>query len=264
MQDVSPESLPTVMRILGELDPNPVIVRHAGSRAPFLITCDHAGRAVPKALHQLGLPPGAFERHIAWDIGAGELSLRLGEKLGACVIQQAYSRLVIDSNRAPGRSDSIPSIVDETEIPGNLGLSESEAAARVSAIHTPYHQAIADELDWRESEGLGTIVLFLHSFTPRLAGRDRPWTLGVLHAGDSPFSDSVLAALRREHGDLIGDNQPYILDETDYSAARHARARGHDYLELEVRQDLLADAAGIDHWATRLTPILEVAHSLCC
>jgi len=251
------------MRHLGEFDPDPVIVRRGGSQAPFLITCDHAGRVVPKALNQLGLAPAEFERHIAWDIGAGELSLQLGEALQACVIQQNYSRLVVDCNRAPDRADSMPAYVDGTIIPGNIAIGEEDRSARVAEIHTPYHDAIDAELDWRDRQGLKTIVLFIHSFTPRLGDQDRPWILGVLHAGDSPFSSAVLARLRAEHADLVGDNQPYVLDETDYSAGRHARSRGHDYLELEVRQDLLANPAGISDWAKRLSPLLEAARLDC-
>ena len=248
-----------IMRRLGPSDPSPVIAYRLGSPAPFVITCDHAGRAVPAALGDLGLPAAAFERHIAWDIGAGALSRRLGDALDACVIQQAYSRLVIDCNRHPGRTDSIPALVDETEIPANQNLTPDDAAARLDEIHAPYHQAIADELDRRAALGVQTTVLFIHSFTPRLDGRDRPWTVGVLHAGDSPFSNAMLELLGQAPGEVIGDNQPYTMDETDYSAARHARGRGLDYLELEVRQDLLADEAGIEQMAVLLAPLLTAA-----
>lgn len=249
------------MRSIGFEHLRPVIARDTGSKSPFLITCDHAGREVPRELGDLGLPPEAFERHIAWDIGAGALSLRLGDALGACITLGVYSRLVIDLNRAPGRPDSIPDFVDGTAIPANEALTEADAAARAQAIHEPYHRAIAAELDWRERQGLSTVVLFIHSFTPRLAGRDRPWTVGVLHAHDSPFSDAMLALLSERTNHVVGDNQPYTMDETDYSAGRHARARGLDYLELEVRQDLIAEPEGVARIADQLAPLLAAALS---
>jgi predicted N-formylglutamate amidohydrolase len=56
--------------------------------------------------------------------------------------------------------------------------------------------------------------------------------------------------------DLVGDNQPYRMDGTDYTAPRHAIAAGLDYLELEVRQDLIADPAGQAEAAALLAPLL--------
>ena len=87
----------------------------------------------------------------------------------------------------------------------------------------------------------------VHSFTPRLetTGFDRPWSYGVLHEGGSPASHALLAGLREEPGVEVGDNEPYAMDLIDYSAPRHAIARGGDYVEIEVRQDLIADAAGV-------------------
>ena len=246
------------MRVLGPSDPDPTIVQSAGAGARFLITCDHAGRRVPASLGDLGLPPEAFERHIAWDLGAGDLSARLGERLGACVISQAYSRLVIDCNRDPASPDAIPERSDGTAVPGNAGLTSDEIAARVGDIHAPYHAAIARELDRRGDRP--TVLVFMHSFTPRLAGGPaRPWHAGVLHEGSSAVSRAMLALLAAEGDLVVGDNQPYTMDGTDHSARRHALDRGLDYLELEVRQDLLADAAGRAAWADRLARLLPLA-----
>ena len=88
-------------------------------------------------------------------------------------------------------------------------------------------------------------------------GLDRPWRYGVLHLGASPLSDAMLSILRRELGEaMVGDNQPYAMDDIDYTAPRHAIANGLDYLELEVRQDLLADEAGQAQVAVFLAPLL--------
>ena len=63
----------------------------------------------------------------------------------------------------------------------------------------------------------------------------------MLHLGASPFSTAMLARLRAAFGEeLVGDNQPYSMDGTDFTIPHHADARGLDYLELEVRQDTIA------------------------
>ncbi|HEY3695167.1 N-formylglutamate amidohydrolase [Phenylobacterium sp.] len=224
-----------------------------------MIVCDHAGRAVPQTLGTLGLPAEAFERHIAWDIGAGEVGLRLGRALDAPVVQQRYSRLVIDCNRAPERADAIVAVSDGTEIPANAALSPAAAAVRVAEVHAPYHRRIAEVLDARAAAGLSTVVVAIHSFTPWMNGVSRPWAYGVLHLGDSPLSAAMLAELASEPGLAVGDNEPYAMDGVDYTVPAHAIARGLDYLELEIRQDLIADEAGQAAAAARLARLVTRA-----
>src|SRR5947208_4148088 len=119
----------------------------------FFLTCDHAGRAIPRRLGRLGLPEDETRRHIAWDIGIGGVGRQLSRLLDAAVILQTYSRLVIDCNRDPNVPTSIPEISESTEIPGNRGLGETARAARVEAIFSPYHEEIAAALDRRAAAG---------------------------------------------------------------------------------------------------------------
>ncbi|MET0272548.1 MAG: N-formylglutamate amidohydrolase [Phenylobacterium sp.] len=223
---------------------SPSIVANAGADSPFLLLGDHAGREIPFALGDLGVPKAEMDRHIAWDIGIAGLGARLAEALGACFIRQRYSRLVIDCNRDPARPDAFPEVSDGTPIPGNVGLTPAGRQARRAAIFEPYHAAIAAELDDRARRQLPTLLIALHSFTPAMGGFDRPWRFGVLHAEDSPYSLRVLQRLRAEVGEAVGDNLPYKMDDVDYTVPFHARPRGLDYLELEVRQDTITEAAG--------------------
>ena len=44
---------------------------------------------------------------------------------------------------------------------------------------------------------------------------------------------------------MVGDNEPYaVSDETDYTIPVHGEARGLMNTGIEIRQDLIADAAG--------------------
>jgi len=185
-----------------------------------------------------------MDSHIAWDIGVAALGAALAEGLDAAFIRQTYSRLVIDCNRAPGVPESVPAMSDGVTIAGNLGLTASDIAARQDEIYAPYHARIAALLDERGRRGQATWLVSLHSFTPVFRGAARPWRYGVLHRGDSALSRRVLSALREAVGEDAGDNQPYAMDATDNTIPLHADAHGLDYLELEVRQDLIAEAAG--------------------
>jgi predicted N-formylglutamate amidohydrolase len=248
-----------VGRLLGEGDPEPVIVSNPGFAGPCVIVCDHAGRAIPASLGRLGLPDEAFDQHIAWDIGAGAVGLFLGEILGAPVVRQAYSRLVVDCNRAPGRPDTIVEMSDGVTITGNVGLSRAEAQQRLHEIHAPYHAKIAEVLDARRAAGVHGVILSIHSFTPRMNGHDRPWRFGVLHEGDSPLSKAMLETLRAEPDLMVGDNEPYAMDGIDYTVPLHARGRGLDYLELEIRQDLISELEGQEQVASFLAPQIQKA-----
>jgi predicted N-formylglutamate amidohydrolase len=237
---------------------SPVIAQKVGAESPFVLIADHAGQEIPSILNDLQLSHSERQRHIALDIGVAGMGRVLSEALGACLIAQRYSRLVIDCNRDPSRRDAICEVSDGTVIPANLELKPAERQARIDEIFTPYHTAIAAELDARQ--GRPTVIVALHSFTPSMAGHARPWRYGVLHLGASPYSDAMLARLREAFGpEVVGDNQPYRMDDIDYSIPRHAIGRGLDYLELEVRQDLMADAAGETAVANEIAPLLWAA-----
>src|SRR5260221_5659969 len=85
--------------LLGSGDVPPVVEDNVAGRSPFLLTCDHYGRAIPAILGDLGLPAAEFARHIAWDPGIAGVADALSKHLGAHLIAQRYSRLVSDSNR---------------------------------------------------------------------------------------------------------------------------------------------------------------------
>jgi predicted N-formylglutamate amidohydrolase len=245
--------------LLGQDDVSPVAVTNPGGASPFLLIGDHAGRAVPARLAGLGLPSAAMDGHIAWDIGVAGLGERLSVAMDATFIRQAYSRLVIDCNRRPGDPAEAPALSDGVAVPGNVGLDPEDLAARRAEIRQPYQDRIAAELDARAARSQPTLLVSLHSFTPVMQGDARPWRFGVLHRGDSALSRRVLDLLREAVGEAAGDNQPYAMDDVDYTVPLHADPRGLDYLELEVRQDLIADAAGTDTVAVRLAQVLSQA-----
>lgn len=243
--------------LLGSNEPAPYNVLNPGGRSPYVLIADHAGQRVPQALAQLGLAQQELDRHIGWDIGIEGTTRALAAQLDAFAVTQTYSRLVIDCNRpaqAPGR---FPPLSDGTIVPGNTALDDAQRDARVQAIFDPYHGRIAAELDARAARGQPTILIAMHSFTPAMQGVPRPWHAGVLYQRDARFAHALMQALVAEGDLVVGDNQPYaVSDATDYAIPVHAEARGLPHVELEIRQDLIADAAGQQAWATRLARLL--------
>jgi predicted N-formylglutamate amidohydrolase len=242
--------------LLGPKDVPPVQEYHAAGRSPFLLTCDHYGRLIPKALGDLGLEEGELTRHIAWDVGIAGVAETLSKHLDAHLIVQRYSRLVIDCNRPPHVAGSIPRISDATTIPGNEGLSSEAAALRRREIFDPYHRHIDAIIDQRLRGRRPTVLIALHSFTPVYAGIARPWHIGTLYHRDTQLPPLVLKLLRSEADLVVGDNEPYaVSDETDYTIPVHGEARGLINTGIEIRQDLISDQAGQQQWAERLARI---------
>lgn len=256
LEDIAPP-------LLAADEPPPVIERHADGASPFLLTCDHYGRAIPRALGDLGLPAGERERHIAWDIGIAGVAERVSQALDAHMIAQRYSRLVIDCNRPFASPSSVPRISEATRIPGNEHLGPDAIAARRRDIFAPYHDRIAQVLDQRIRDTRPTVLVALHSFTPVYAGVARPWHIGTLYQRDTRLPPLLLKALRAEPGLVVGDNQPYaVSDATDYTIPVHGEARGLVNSGIEIRQDQIADDAGQQAWADRLSRILRAIETV--
>lgn len=242
-------------------EPAPAALYNAGGPSPFLLVADHAGNRMPRALGRLGIAEAECERHIAWDIGIAGLGRFLTETLGAPLIQQNYSRLVIDCNRPPGIPASIPEISELTPIPGNVGLTDAAKAARARAIFWPYHERIETELALRRQAGRPTALIALHSFTPVFKGVARSMHAALLYNRDPRLARSLLALLREEQGLVVADNEPYFVsDATDYTIPVHGERHGLPHALIEIRQDLIAEADGQRRWAALLARQLPQAY----
>jgi predicted N-formylglutamate amidohydrolase len=249
-------------RLLAADEPPPVTVRNEHGSSPFVLAADHAGNVMPRALGRLGVGTAERERHIAWDIGIAGLGRILADALDATLIQQNYSRLVIDCNRPPEVATSIPELSELTPIPGNVGLSDASRAARLREIFAPYHARIDVELDQRRQAGRATVLIALHSFTPVFKGAARPWHAGVMYNRDKRFARHLLSLLQREPGLIVGDQEPYAVSDTsDYTIPVHGERRALPHVLVEIRQDLIAAESGQRAWALILARLLPAAYA---
>ena len=248
--------------LLGEEDPPPVRVLRRDGVSDFFLTADHAGRAIPRLLGDLGLAESELGRHIAWDIGIARVTELLSQALDATAVLQTYSRLVIDCNRQPGWDSAIPTISELTAIPGNDGITPAARDARRREIFLPYHQRIAELLDGRSQTGRRTVLVAMHSFTPVFKGEPRNIEIGILYNRDARLAHIMLDLLRAD-GDLtVGDNAPYaITDASDYTVPVHGEGRSLPHVEIEIRQDLIGDEAGQAAWTARLARLLPLAYA---
>ncbi|MGH6651645.1 MAG: N-formylglutamate amidohydrolase [Sphingopyxis sp.] len=214
-----------------------------------LLIGDHASNLVPADM-DLGIDPSLLTQHIAIDLGVAEVAALLVEA-GAvdAAILGGVSRLVVDCNRDEEAPGAVPIASDGHAIPGNA-LDHAGREVRIGRFFRPYHDHIAATIAAHRP----AMILSLHSFTPSLASdpeQQRPWQVGVLYNADERLAGPAIAALEAE-GMVVGDQLPYSGKLLNATMNRHAEANGIAYVGIEMRQDLVRDAAGQGLFAERL------------
>jgi predicted N-formylglutamate amidohydrolase len=231
-------------------DPPPCTVLNRGGKAPAILLCDHASNAIPTLLGDLGLDADARAQHIAWDIGAAEVTRHLTEMLDAPAILSGYSRLVVDCNRTIDDPTAMRQTSDGIVVPANRGLDVTAQALRAEACYWPYHRAVTEVIDEVAAQVPAPAIISVHSCTPVMKGFERPWHIGVLSNFDRRMADVLITELRRDSTICIGDNQPYSgLDPHGFTIEHHALPQGRPNVLLEIRQDLIDSRRGVLHWA---------------
>jgi predicted N-formylglutamate amidohydrolase len=225
-----------------------------------LIICDHASNALPSGYGALGLPPEALERHIAYDIGAAEVTRALARMLGAPAVLSTYSRLLIDPNRGLDDPTLVMRYSDGAIVPGNAYVDASEIARRSEQYWAPYRQEIAATVDAMMATGEPPALISIHSFTPVMRSLARPWKIGFLWDRDDRVARPLIEAMLGEpdlRADEVGDNEPYDGALAGDTIDEIATARGLANALIEIRQDLIAERKTAIAWAERLARVLR-------
>lgn len=247
---------------LGAQWPDAIEVANVDGSSPITLICEHASNHIPAEYACLGLDAAELQRHIAWDIGAAAVTRALSQLLDAPAFLGTYSRLLVDLNRPPGSPTSIVNRSESTDIPGNLALSPAERERRVQHIFKPFHDRIASHLEGRERSGVRNAVVSIHSFTPVYFGDRRPWHAGILFEKASSFAHAVIENLGSDSSFNIGANVPYaVAADEDYALLVHGDAHGYPAILVEIRNDQIADAAGVQEWARRIATAIGAAQA---
>jgi predicted N-formylglutamate amidohydrolase len=214
-----------------------------------LLIGDHASNHVPDDI-DLGIDAALLANHIAIDIGVAEVAALLveGGAVDAAILG-GVSRLVVDCNREEDAPGVLPIASDGHVVPGNA-LDDVAREVRLARFFRPYHAHIAATIGAHRP----AMILSLHSFTPWLASHPdqaRPWQVGVLYNEDDRLVAAAIAALEAE-GLHVGDQQPYSGKLLNATMNCHAEANAIPYVGIEMRQDLVSDAAGQAVFAEKL------------
>ncbi len=232
---------------------DPWIILGQPKTGGILVVCDHASNHVPEDI-DLGIDRELLSQHIAYDIGVTGVASFLVELSGCAAFLANNSRLVVDLNRYSDDAGVIPEVSDGKDIPGNH-LNAAGRQQRLECYWHPYHARLEDLLHHHEP----ALILSVHSFTPRLESEPdghRPWEIGVLYNEYEAASMLAIAYLEGE-GIIVGDQLPYSGKQLNATMNRHAEANDIPYVGIEIRQDLISDAAGQERYAALLAEMAQ-------
>ncbi len=231
-------------RLLSSGDPAPFHVRNPDGKAPFILTCEHAGKAFPEKLGALGIAPEDIETHWVYDIGAGDVARRLSDILDAPAIIGSYSRAIVDLNRAPDQPGLFVVEGEGRPIPGNENLSDADCQVRMVELYESYHAELARMIAARTEGDRVPALVSIHSFTPKFYNQKRPWEVGILWAQDSRIAMPLIEFYRAQ-GVPTGDNEPYDARIFRGSSVnRHGDRDGLPNVLIEFRNDTISTADG--------------------
>ena len=237
-----------------------VMVERAAGRGPAVIVCEHASAHFPAAYGDLGLTAEQRRSHIAWDPGALGVARGLAARLDAPLVHAGVSRLIYDLNRPPHAAGAMAAQSEIHAIPGNRDLSPAERQRRTRALYLPFHHRLRRLIALRLAAAERPALVTVHSFTPVFHGRPRAVELGLIHDADDRLARALAPVARAATGWDTRLNEPYsAADGVAHTLALHATPFALPHVMIELRSDLIADAAAQDRAAERLAPCLLAA-----
>jgi predicted N-formylglutamate amidohydrolase len=211
----------------------------------ILLTCEHASNRVPAPWRPRPADRRLLATHWGFDIGAAAVTRELARRLPAVAVMSRFSRLLLDPNRAPDDPTLVLTHTDDGAPSFNRSV---DRAARIMRFHDPFHA----EVDAAVRRHRPRLLVSIHTFTPSFRDQRRPMEAGVLFDRHDELAGRLVAALAKG-GLATRANEPYSgKDGLIYSAARHGAAHDVPYLEIELRQDLVASRRGARDVAARV------------
>ena len=222
------------------------------ARSDIFLICDHASNLIPSKYANLGV--GAIHRrdHVAWDIGAADVTRVLSEELAAPAVLGATSRLVVDFNRQPDAADVIPALSHGVRIPGNENLGDEERESRFRRYYRPYHETI----DRLLAASPAALLLSVHSFSHDLDRARRDFDVGVLFDEHEALARSFAERLTAAGLDTRL-NEPYSgRSDVISSAQAHGLQHRRAHFEIEIDQRRLGSRSEAVEFGRRLVPVV--------
>jgi predicted N-formylglutamate amidohydrolase len=209
-------------------------------KARLLLTCEHGGNRIPREHSDLFRgAEAALASHRGWDPGALVLARALGRRLGLPIHAVTWSRLLVESNRAPTNRRIWSS--------WTASLPRKEKERILVRYWWPHRRLVEEAVRTALGRGDRVVHVAIHSFTPFLDGEERNADVGLLYDPTRRAEKDLCAkwaALLREQvpGLRVRYNYPYrgVTDGLPTWLRRRFPAKAYAGVEFEANQAYLA------------------------
>ena len=222
----------------------------------IVFICDHASNYIPQKYRKLGMSHRDLESHIAFDIGAKNLTINLAKKLKQSYFISNFSRLLIDPNRKEIDRELITVRSFGVEIPKNLYISAQEKEHRINFFYNDYHQNLRNFVKTKINKYKNVFLVSIHSFTKNSKNFNRGIEIGLLW---NKSMDLLLPIQRNLKDNKIhfGRNYPYSGFHYNYTIDRLCRNFELKNITIEIRNDLICDQKGIKKYVKLMSNIFK-------
>ncbi len=222
----------------------------------IVFICDHASNYIPRKYKKLGISDSNLESHIAFDIGAKNLTINLAKKLKQSYFLSNFSRLLIDPNRKEMDRELITGRSFGVEIPKNLNISVQEREHRINFFYNYYHKNLGNFVKKKIHKYKKVFLVSIHSFTKNSKNFNRGIEVGLLW---NKSMDLLLPIQRNLKDNKIhfGRNYPYSGFHYNYTVDRLCRNFDLKNITIEIRNDLICDQKGIKKYVKLMSNILK-------
>ena len=222
----------------------------------IVFICDHASNYIPRKYRKLGISDSDLESHIAYDIGAKNLTINLAKKLKQSYFLSNFSRLLIDPNRKEVDRELISVSSFGVEIPKNLNISVQEREHRINFFYNYYHKNLGNFVKTKINKYKNVFLVSIHSFTKNSKNFNRGIEVGLLWNK----SMDLLLPIQRYLKDKkihFGRNYPYSGFHYNYTIDRLCMNFDLKNITIEIRNDLICYQKGIKNYVKLMSNIFE-------
>ena len=222
----------------------------------IIFICDHASNNIFRKYQKLAPKKKILTSHIAYDIGAKDLTYEISSKLKQSFFMSNFSRLIIDPNRSKNDKDLIVSNSFDTKINMNKEIDNYEKNYRLNHIHEIYHENLKTLIQKKKKRFKKVFLIAIHSFTKKGKNFDRGVEVGLLWNKDIKLLVKIQRRLW-ENNIHVGRNFPYSGFSYNYTLDRHSNENSIESISIEIRNDLICNKKGIKKYTELFIPIFK-------
>ncbi len=221
----------------------------------IIFICDHATNFIPSNYNNLGISDENLKSHIAYDIGAKEVTEHLAKKLGQSYFLSNFSRLLIDPNRNINDIDLIKSNSFGIDIPGNFNIKINERKKRIDCFYNSYHKNLTNFIKDKLKKFSKVSLVAVHSFTKRHKNFDRGIEVGLLWNKNMNLLLPIQEGLKKQKIHF-GRNYPYPGFYYNYTLDKLSKKKLNNIC-IEIRNDLICSEKGIKKYVEIFSNIFK-------